>query len=226
VNLVPTVMIKNEELWIEDVLKPLSEVFDRILVADTGSIDRTVEIVRSFSNADLSLEGNQIPSGLTHVRQKLTHRARELGYSHFLLVDGDELYNRAGLRSILEQSDFSKVFGGYTSMTSLDADDDGQLWELDDQFSRLAVHPTTTTWRGDYPFELPDVFENPKKYPWVYYTTPNGQGYHGVHLHRLERSSQDDQVVYRTAKRFQFCMQDKPQIQRRDRFDLDRWRAN
>ena len=37
-------IVKNEEAVLERILKPVSQVMDAILIADTGSSDRTKEI--------------------------------------------------------------------------------------------------------------------------------------------------------------------------------------
>ncbi len=41
-------IVKNEERFLEDCLKSVHDVADQIVVVDTGSTDRTVEIARSF----------------------------------------------------------------------------------------------------------------------------------------------------------------------------------
>jgi len=45
-------IVKDEEQFLEDCLKSVREVADQIVVVDTGSTDRTVEIARSF-NAEI-----------------------------------------------------------------------------------------------------------------------------------------------------------------------------
>ena len=42
-------IVKNEEAVLERILKPISEIMDEILIADTGSSDRTKEIAEEFS---------------------------------------------------------------------------------------------------------------------------------------------------------------------------------
>jgi hypothetical protein len=74
---------------------------------------------------------------------------------------------------------------------------------LADKFSRLALHPRGTVYRGDYPFESPVAFADPANY---FYVETQHTAYH---LHRLIRSPMDNRVVLRKEKQFKFSMQDK-----------------
>ena len=42
-------IVKNEEAVLERILKPVSQVMDAILIADTGSSDRTKEIAEQYT---------------------------------------------------------------------------------------------------------------------------------------------------------------------------------
>lgn len=43
-------IVKNEEAVLERILKPVSQVMDAILIADTGSSDRTKEIAEQYTS--------------------------------------------------------------------------------------------------------------------------------------------------------------------------------
>ena len=42
-------IVKNEEKVLPRILKPMKEIVDKILICDTGSTDRTKEIIRGFT---------------------------------------------------------------------------------------------------------------------------------------------------------------------------------
>ena len=44
-------IVKNEEKVLPRILKPMKEIVDKILICDTGSTDRTKEIIREFTAA-------------------------------------------------------------------------------------------------------------------------------------------------------------------------------
>ena len=43
-------IVKNEEAVLERILKPVSQVMDAILIADTGSSNRTKEIAEQYTS--------------------------------------------------------------------------------------------------------------------------------------------------------------------------------
>ena len=43
-------IVKNEETVLERILEPVSKIMDEILIADTGSLDRTKEIVGQYTS--------------------------------------------------------------------------------------------------------------------------------------------------------------------------------
>ena len=42
-------IVKNEEKVLPRILKPMKEIVDKVLICDTGSTDRTKEIIREFT---------------------------------------------------------------------------------------------------------------------------------------------------------------------------------
>lgn len=61
-----TILTKNSETFLKEVLEPLS-AFDEVIVYDNGSSDKTIEIAKSFSNVVLH-EGPFTGFGDTHNR--------------------------------------------------------------------------------------------------------------------------------------------------------------
>lgn len=223
-KIIPTVMVRNEALYIQQVLRPLATLCEHVLVGDTGSSDDTPDIVRSYPNVELVFYGVQNPAGLRNVRADLGQRAAAYGAEWQFLCDGDELYSVATLRHILAEGLPAAKRTGFTTMLTLDDEPDGRLFELGDQFSRQCWMPAPETWTGDYPFEIPHSFTEPVGFH--YFSLPEGCRYHAVHLHRLRRSPLDSEVYLRTRKQKQFSMMDRPNIQRLGVFDMQAWLAS
>src|SRR5262245_54634333 len=79
-----TVLTKNSQKYLAQVLSAL-QIFDEVLVCDTGSQDQTIEIVRSFPNVSL-YERSFIGFGPTH------NMASSLAKHEWILsVDSDEI---------------------------------------------------------------------------------------------------------------------------------------
>jgi glycosyltransferase involved in cell wall biosynthesis len=122
-QIVAVALVKNEDQFIESVLRNASEFCDLILVADNGSTDGTAEILSRMSRSNPKLE---------------IHRVRSPSESHVLVqrfagtptwvfgVDGDEIYDPAGLavfRKRLEGGEFDDwwvLFGNVLNCLSLD----------------------------------------------------------------------------------------------------------
>jgi glycosyltransferase involved in cell wall biosynthesis len=216
----PILMVMNEELWIERVLRPLTAVFSLVFVGDTGSTDATARIAADMRGVLVIQYGRKNPAELGQVRYRVARHAMEYGKTHAWLVDGDHLYSESAIRWVLDQKWPDGRFLGFVTMLSLDQDEQGQLWEMADLFSYPPIYPINEKWHGDYPFEVPLAIDDPNLYH--YFSTPPDHRYHAVHLHRLRRSPHDKSVFLREQKQKQFCMADKP-IERTVRFDLESW---
>lgn len=219
-NALPVVMVRNEEYYIGRVLAPLAEVFGHVVLGDTGSTDRTAEIARAVPNVEVIELGELNPHQLGQARAQLGARIAQLGVPTMFLVDGDELYHVETLRWLRDLDPPENGLAGFVTMVTIDLDEQGRLWEMDDKFSRLAFQPAQCAWHGDYPFEAPDVFNYPECF-W-YASLPKGWGVHALHLHRLQRSPHDDKVFIRRQKQFQFAMQSVA-VPRTVPLDAARW---
>jgi hypothetical protein len=77
-------ILRNEEAFVERCLRALSPLVDEIIVVDTGSTDRTVEIARSFGATVICTEWTEDFS---------YHRNQAIDLAHgmwIFMVDGDE----------------------------------------------------------------------------------------------------------------------------------------
>lgn len=215
-NIVPTLLIKNEEVWIRRVVQALDCVFPRIIICDTGSTDSTVLQIKDIPNVVLHEVGTQTPQGLTDLRQYMQDESyHSYGASHIFLVDGDELYPTKYLQSIVDNPMPSNALSGFTVGIEVGEKENGELWfyGIDGApviLNRQAIIPVTSRWKGVYPFESPDCYEpgNPLNH---YFPVPNGlKGFY--HLHHTTRSTFDADAYLRVQKRHHFSLKEAPEI--------------
>lgn len=84
-------LIKNEENWIWYALESIIDWVDQILIYDTGSTDRTVEIIKTIDNPKIVFEekGKADPEQMVKLWQELLDKIK-VGW--VLLLGGDEIW--------------------------------------------------------------------------------------------------------------------------------------
>ena len=90
-NLTIHCVVKNEEKWIWFALRSVLDIADKVLVYDTGSSDRTVDIIKSIKSKKIIFEGKgEVDAkGLTKLRKDQLKRTKT---EWFLILDGDEIW--------------------------------------------------------------------------------------------------------------------------------------
>ena len=91
-NCIPIILIKNEEKYIEKVVSSALKLSGVVIVGDTGSTDKTPDIVQSFERVVYVPMGEMTPSLLGLARNVLFGYARDMSAEFVFIVDGDELY--------------------------------------------------------------------------------------------------------------------------------------
>jgi hypothetical protein len=228
-NAAPVVQCRNEERWIEAVLRPLWRVLGTALVGDTGSNDGTLPILRRLRDEGhirLYELGEVSMREVGQVRPRLAQVAGEMGAEFIFLCDGDELYNEQALRFVAEEGMPVGKALGFTSGANVE-ERDGRMFQLAGQAGltgRTAVIRVNDVWSGEYPFEGPSDFNRPELFH--YFGAPEGMRYSHLHLHRCARSSRDADVPYRVQKQYQFAMQDRGPVGLGEEIDMGLWIAD
>lgn len=89
-QIIGIVLIKNEDLFIETVLRNILNFCDRIFVADHHSTDHTQEIVRKLAAAEPKIDYREVD----HVSESHDIIADFAGGPNWVIgVDGDEIYD-------------------------------------------------------------------------------------------------------------------------------------
>lgn len=111
VNLAAVIMVKNEELRILTTLESIKHVVDGIIIFDTGSKDKTIEIIKKFTrdnNINCELLQGEFKD-FAQSRNQLLEFANTFSYDYLLLLDcNDELlyYNNNQYDPILDLKNF------------------------------------------------------------------------------------------------------------------------
>lgn len=97
-------IVKNEDYYIWFAVKSVIDYIDKLLIFDTGSTDKTVEIIYSLmkeypKKIVFEQKGLVDPEGLTKLRQEMLDKTRS---DWFILLDGDEVWWSDSIKKIIK----------------------------------------------------------------------------------------------------------------------------
>jgi len=94
-------LIKNEENWIWYALKSVIDWVDQILVFDTGSTDKTAEIIKTINDKKIIFEEKGEVNAKTYskLRQEMIDKTKE---GWLMILDGDEIWTEEAIKELRE----------------------------------------------------------------------------------------------------------------------------
>ena len=96
-NVTAQMVIKNEERFVYFALKSVLPYVRKFLITDTGSTDKTLDIIKNIKDKKIELEEKQKDS-VVNIRRKQLEKTKT---PWFLLVDGDEIWPQKQLIKLL-----------------------------------------------------------------------------------------------------------------------------
>lgn len=97
-------LVKNEEHYLWYTVMSVIEHVDKILLWDTGSTDKTVEIIKELQKIkgekiDFKEVGSVDPEQFTRVRQEMLDQTKS---DWFLILDGDEVWWEKSIKEVVK----------------------------------------------------------------------------------------------------------------------------
>jgi len=94
-------LVRNEERWVWYAIKSVLDHLDKILVWDTGSTDKTVQIIKSIKSPKISFKqyGPVTPETFVNARQEMLEQTKA---DWLFLIDGDEVWTKKGISKVAE----------------------------------------------------------------------------------------------------------------------------
>lgn len=92
-------LVKNEENFVWFAINSVINYVDKLLVWDTGSTDKTVEIIKTIKDPKVNFteKGAVTPEGLIKLRNEMI---KETTTDWILVLDGDEIWSKEGIEEI------------------------------------------------------------------------------------------------------------------------------
>jgi len=94
-------LVRNEENWIWYAINSVVDYLDKILVWDTGSTDKTVQIIKLIKNPKISFReyGAVTPETFASARQDMLEATKA---DWLFLIDGDEIWTKGGISEVVK----------------------------------------------------------------------------------------------------------------------------
>jgi len=200
-DIVPVILVSNEEYWLPYVLKSLAGKFPRYVIYDVGSRDRTRDIIDWF----IPIAGGEIfYRALPMVPREVQGAFRnamiaEARSNYYLIVDGDEIWSEKSL-SLLPKAIEDMYFGwqynkvyGVVRRKELSYD---LTKEYVEQRTHHRIYSREAYWTGGHPGEVPGIGQKPATeldFPEILVH----------HFHNTLRSSTEDAALKRMERKSQ-----------------------
>lgn len=187
-------IVKNDENWIWYSLMSVKDQVSDMLVIDDASDDKTVEIIKTISDPKIKLLEKKLatPAQFTKARNDLVEKTKT---DWFLLLDGDEIWNRETLRQLIVflESQPKTILSVAMRTRNCIGDiyhflpESAGKYEILGRKGHLTIRAYRKlpglSWTGDYPLEKYDIDEKHLAFFEGYY-------WHMTHLPRTSSKSQ------------------------------------
>ena len=205
----PGLHIRNEEYWIHYVLRDILKVFGRAIVIDTGSTDKTVDIVKKtfdmygLENECLLVEENMGTDAI-RIGQCSTRLRSMISTPWMLLVDGDEIWREEQLVAMLDGlTDITPDKYQVGMLNGRNVIEHESRFVERDGFSADRLFNSEVRWdkRSDYPFQSHALEDRSKAGKVAYF---DGAKVFFWHMRHIVRSHMEEVAYFRQEKRDYF----------------------
>lgn len=95
-------VVKNEEKWVWFAIKSIEDIASKIIIYDTGSTDKTVEIIKSIKSKKIIFEekGPVDAKGLVKLRREQLFKTKT---EWFMILDGDEIWPEKTKKELIKK---------------------------------------------------------------------------------------------------------------------------
>jgi len=202
---VPVIMVMNEENWLPYCLGSVQGRFDRYVIYDIGSQDRTWDILSSFIETEKKTSEIFFrrlpfcdPSIQGIFRNSMIAEARSEWY---FILDGDEVYTPQSLDALADEmvnmkkqyEEHGKTYGIVRRVEVMTDLKTAYGQKLDLKHHR--VYHKNMIFTGTHPGEIPLVTQKPRNEHWF------SKDIICYHFHNCKRSRLDENVPKRIARR-------------------------
>jgi glycosyltransferase involved in cell wall biosynthesis len=203
--LTPVILVMNDAYWLPFCLEASRGFFNRYVIYDVGSSDRTNEVITWFvdSMKDEKVEIFFRTTSPMHPRVQGIFRNSMIAEARsewYMILDADEIYTPKSFTNIIEQTDdMDSSFKWYEPLYGVVprieiAGDLKSAYGRDKRVPHHRIYHRTAIWTGSHPGEVPLYKQTTKNERWFNDVTC-------YHFHNAERSPNDEEVPKRMERR-------------------------
>jgi glycosyltransferase involved in cell wall biosynthesis len=183
------ILVRNEDKFLKYALQSVLPFVSNYIIYDTGSTDKTLEILKDYRHEQREL---QTSAGLTQLRNEMIDKTKT---DWLFLLDGDEVWNTHTLKKYLEFTlgQPKNILATFLKTRNCVGDiyhyrETGQYEIAGIKGSlNIRAYRKTVKWQGEYPLEK--CVDTTAKKSLAYF---DGFYWHMTHL---QRSSSEDLVM-------------------------------
>ena len=151
------IILKNEENCVEECLDSIRAVSDEIVIADTGSTDKTIEICRKYTDKIFTFKWNDDFSAARNFVKRKTSA------EWIFLIDADECLSISDKKKILKASENINIDGYITRTKNFSNKSNIANWRINSTDDEISFGKKINA-AGWFPSEKVRLFRNKKEY--------------------------------------------------------------
>ncbi len=100
-KIVAHTIVRNEENWIWYSLTSVINHIDEIIIWDTGSTDRTANIIKSVNNPRIKFKAIKVTKNESDLSKARNHMLEETQADWLMILDGDEIWPDSSIQRVV-----------------------------------------------------------------------------------------------------------------------------
>jgi glycosyltransferase involved in cell wall biosynthesis len=110
-KIVGHMIVKNEERFVWYAINSVLPYLDHLIIFDTGSTDRTLDIIKAIPDDKITLHQTKSVTDQTHtdIRNKMIKLSDPQKYDWIMIVDGDEIWPKSQLEEVIDKLSQTKA---------------------------------------------------------------------------------------------------------------------
>lgn len=95
-------IIRNEERWVWFAVMSVINYVDEIMIWDTGSTDKTIEVIKNINNPKIKFKAIKVTENESDLSKARNQMLKETRADWLMILDGDEIWPDTSIQKAIE----------------------------------------------------------------------------------------------------------------------------